>query len=120
MLLGTQTVNGRGHLEIGGCDVAELAQTFGTPLYVMDETAVRDNCRRYVSAFATAYPGESKITYAGKAFLIQAMARLVDEEGLGLDVASAGELHTALSAGFPAARLLMHGLGCRNRSLCGG
>ncbi|MBC8142007.1 MAG: diaminopimelate decarboxylase [Armatimonadetes bacterium] len=109
MLLGTQTVNDRGHLEIGGCDTAELAQTFGTPLYVVDEQTVRDNCRRYVRAFADAYPGESKVTYAGKAFLIQAMARLVDEEGLGLDVASAGELHTALTAGFPAERILMHG-----------
>lgn len=109
MLLGTQHVNDRGHLEIGGCDTVELAEQFGTPLYVMDEQAVRDNCRRYVTAFAEAYPGESKITYAGKAFLIQAMARLIDEEGLGLDVASAGELHTALTAGFPADRILMHG-----------
>lgn len=109
MLLGTQRVNGRGHLEIGGCDTVELAKQFGTPLYVMDEATVRDNCRRYQKAFAARYPGEVETSYAGKAFLLQAMARLVDEEGLSLDVASAGELYTALSAGFPAERILLHG-----------
>lgn len=109
MLLGTQRVNDRSHLEIGGCDVVELAQTHGTPLYVMDEACIRDNCRRYVRAFAARYAGESVVTYAGKAFLVQAMARLIQEEGLLLDVASGGELYTALSAGFPAGRLLFHG-----------
>ena len=109
MLLGTQRVNDRGHLEIGGCDTVELAKTFGTPLYVVDEAAIRDNMRRYKAAFAARYPGESAPSYAGKAFLVQAMARLVDEEGFDLDVASGGELHTALSAGFPAERILFHG-----------
>ena len=109
MLLGTQCVNDRGHLEIGGCDTVELAQTFGTPLYVIDEAFVRDNCRRYKAAFAAKYPGESEVTYAGKAFLVQAMARLVEEEGLSLDVASGGELYTALSADFPAVRIKFHG-----------
>jgi diaminopimelate decarboxylase len=109
MLLGTQRVNDRGHLEIGGCDTVELAKKFGTPLYVVDEQAIRDNCRRYVAAFAARYPGESEVSYAGKAFLIQAMARLIDEEGLSLDVASAGELYTATTAGFPGERILFHG-----------
>jgi diaminopimelate decarboxylase len=109
MLLGTQRINGRGHLEIGGCDTVELAHQFGTPLYVMDEACVRDNCRRYQAAFASRYPGESHVSYAGKAFLVQAMARLIEEEGLSLDVASGGELYTALSAGFPASRILLHG-----------
>ena len=109
MLLGTQRVNDRGHLEIGGCDSVELAQKFGTPLYVVDETALRNNCRRYQSAFDARYKGENLVTYAGKAFLIQAMARLIDQEGLSLDVASGGEMHTALTAGFPADRLLFHG-----------
>ncbi len=109
MLLGTQRINDRSHLEIGGCDTVELAQTFGTPLYVVDEMCIRDNCRRYVRAFADRYPGESVVTYAGKAFLVQAMARLIEEEGLLLDVASGGEMYTALSAGFPGERLLFHG-----------
>jgi diaminopimelate decarboxylase len=109
MLLGTQRVNDRGHLEIGGCDTVELARTFGTPLYVVDETLIRENCRRYRSAFEKRYPGENQVTYAGKAFLVQAMARLIEEEGLGLDVASGGELYTALTADFPAERILFHG-----------
>lgn len=109
MLLGTQRVNDRGHLEIGGCDSVELAQEFGTPLYVMDESALRTNCRRYKAAFDARNKGENLVTYAGKAFLVQAMARLIDEEGLSLDVASGGEMYTALSAGFPAERLLFHG-----------
>lgn len=109
MLLGTQRVNDRGHLEIGGCDTVDLAHRFGTPLYVVDEAAVRDNCRRYKAAFAARYPGESVVTYAGKAFLVQAMARLVEDEGLLLDVASAGELYTAVTAGFDPEKLLFHG-----------
>jgi diaminopimelate decarboxylase len=109
MLLGTQRVNDRGHLEIGGCDTVELANQFGTPLYVVDEMLIRENCRRYKAAFDARYPGKSEVTYAGKAFLVQAMARLIDQEGLALDVASAGELYTALTAGFPAERILFHG-----------
>jgi diaminopimelate decarboxylase len=109
MLLGTQRVNGRGHLEIGGFDTVDLAREFGTPLYVIDEAAVRDNCRRYKAAFAARYPGESHVSYAGKAFLVQAMTCVIEEEGLDLDVASGGELHTALTAGFPAERILFHG-----------
>jgi diaminopimelate decarboxylase len=109
MLLGTQRVNERGHLEIGGCDAVELAREFGTPLYVIDEAFLRENCRRYVAAFAARYPGESEVSYAGKAFLVQATARVIHEEGLDLDVASGGELYTALSAGFPASKILFHG-----------
>lgn len=109
MLLGTQCVNDRGHLEIGGCDTVELAQRFGTPLYVVDETFLRENCRRYKQAFEKRYPGETEVSYAGKAFIIQAVTRVIDEEGLALDVASGGELYTALTAGFPAERILLHG-----------
>lgn len=109
MLLGTQRVNDAGHLEIGGCDTVDLARRFGTPLYVVDEAFLRDNCRRYQAAFATRYAGTSEVFYAAKAFLVTAMARLIEDENLGLDVASAGELHTALAAGFPPERILLHG-----------
>lgn len=108
MLLGTQKVNAAGHLEIGSCDTIDLAREFGTPLYVMDEAAVRANCRAFRSAFAEAWR-DCEVTYAGKAFLPMAMCRLIDEEGLGLDVASAGELYTALKASFPADRISVHG-----------
>jgi len=108
MLLGTQRINGNAHLEIGGCDTRELAEQFGTPLYVMDEGLIRSNCRSFKTAFASRYP-ENEISFAGKAFLTVAMAKLCEEEGMGLDVASAGELYTAIKAKFPAEKLLFHG-----------
>lgn len=109
MLLGTQRINGHGHLEIGGCSALDLAEEFGTPLYVMDEALIRQNIRAYREAFEKNYPGKSQISYAGKAFLARHMARLVAEEGIDLDVASGGELFVALSAGLPAERILFHG-----------
>lgn len=108
MMLGTQEINAAGHLEIGGCDAVELARRFGTPLYVMDEAALRGRCRAYRQAFQARQPGALP-TFAGKAFLCTAMARIVAQEGLGLDVASGGELLTALRADFPAERILLHG-----------
>ncbi len=109
MLLGTQRVNAQGHLEIGGCDTLALAEEFGTPLYVMDEALIRQNCRRFTQVFTERYPGEVEVSFAGKAFLTMAMVRLVEQEGLALDAASGGELYTALKAGFPAERILYHG-----------
>ncbi|MDQ2731509.1 MAG: diaminopimelate decarboxylase [Armatimonadota bacterium] len=108
MLVGTQKINDQNHLVIGGCDALDLVTQFGSPLYVMDEDTVRQHCRLFKRAFAKAWPG-SEVTYAGKAFLPMAMCRIVDEEGLGLDVASGGELHTALKAQFPPSRILLHG-----------
>ena len=108
LLLGTQRSNTRGHLEVGGCDAVDLARDFGTPLYVFDEALLRDNCRAYRAAFEQRYPNV-QVEYAGKAFLCVAMARLVHEEGLHLDVASGGELFTALKAGLPPAGLVLHG-----------
>ncbi len=108
MLLGTQRVNAKGHLEIGGCDVTRLAAEFGTPLYVMDEALIRRNCREFRAAFESRYP-RNAVCYAGKAFLTTAFCRIIQEEGLNLDVASLGELYTALRAGFPPERINLHG-----------
>ncbi|MBV9849751.1 MAG: diaminopimelate decarboxylase [Armatimonadetes bacterium] len=108
MLLGTQRVNAHGHLEIGGCDAVELARQFGTPLYVMDEQCIRDNCRRYKAAFDARYP-KNEISFASKAYLNMAICKLMQQEGIGLDVASAGELYTAVRAGYPMERALLHG-----------
>src|SRR5574338_1209387 len=103
----TTAVRG-GRLSIGGCDAQELAREFGSPLYVFDETEVRETCREYVRAFTTRYP-DSEVAYASKAYLSRWMAALANEEGLGLDVVSGGELAVALSAGFPAQRCHFHG-----------
>ncbi len=100
--------NDVGHLEIGGCDVVTLAETHGTPLFIYDEQALRDQCRAYVAAFADRVES-FEIVYASKAVTCVAMCQLVDEEGLSLDVASGGELFTARTAGFPPQRIYFHG-----------
>ncbi len=100
--------NERGHLEIGGCDVVELAEKFGTPLFIYDEEAVRDQCRRYLEAFSSR-TDDFEVIYASKAFSAVAMLQIVDQEGLSLDVSAGGEYHTALVAGFPRERIFFHG-----------
>ena len=110
MFFGTQTVNEKGHLEIGGCDAVDLAARFGTPLYVIDEALIRQRCREYADALRSSYSiGESSPAYAGKAFLVSAMCRIIEQEGLWLDVSSAGEVFTAVKGGFPAGKLIFHG-----------
>ncbi len=92
-----------GSLAIGGCAVADLAGEFATPLFVYDEDHLRARCREAVAAFGAG------VSYATKAFLCLAMARLVHEEGMHLDVATGGELHVALAVGIPPDRLVLHG-----------
>lgn len=108
MLFGTQAINTQGHLEIGGCDATELARQFGTPLYVMDEALIRDNCRQYIKSFRSRYPN-TDIAFAGKAFLTKAMCRIMAQEGMCLDVVSAGEIYTAMKADYPLERAYFHG-----------
>ncbi|MEU9237028.1 diaminopimelate decarboxylase [Streptomyces subrutilus] len=93
-----------GGLAVGGVSLAEAAERFDTPVYVLDEGEVRGRCRTYRNAF----PG-TDVLYAAKAFLSRAMVRWVQEEGLGLDVCSAGELELAVTAGFPPERIVLHG-----------
>jgi len=100
----TAVVNDAGVLSIGGVTVAAMAEQFGTPLYVYDEEHLRNRCREAVSAF-----GKDRVIYATKAFLCGAMARLANEEGLLLDVATGGELFAALHAGVPGERCVLHG-----------
>ncbi|MFF3209794.1 diaminopimelate decarboxylase [Streptomyces sp. NPDC002886] len=93
-----------GDLAVGGVSLAEIADRFDTPVYVLDEGEVRDRCRTYRAALP-----EAEVLYAAKAFLSRALVRWVREEGLGLDVCSAGELELAVTAGFPADRIVFHG-----------
>jgi len=102
-------INSHGHLTIGGRDTVELAQTFGTPLYVMDENQIRESCRRYKRSIDEFYGGRGLVAYASKAFSCKAICALMAQEGMGLDVVSGGELYTALEAGFPARDILFHG-----------
>ncbi|MFZ5627176.1 MAG: diaminopimelate decarboxylase [Bacillota bacterium] len=108
-LHGTMSINAEGRLTIGGCDTAGLVAEFGTPLYVFDEELIRQNCRAYRAAFMQDERIQGEVIYASKAFMTKAMARIIQEEGLGLDVVSGGELYTALEAGFDPARIYFHG-----------
>ncbi|HVR32016.1 MAG TPA: diaminopimelate decarboxylase [Acidimicrobiia bacterium] len=103
LLPDTTVVDGAGHAFIGGCSLLELADRFGTPLFVYDAAHLRARAAEAVAAF-----GDGAI-YASKAFLCRAVARLVFEAGMGIDVATGGELHVALDAGVPADRLVFHG-----------
>ena len=104
----TSGINDRGHLVIGGCDAVELAAEFGTPLYVFDEISLRQRCGEFKHEFGQRY-ADSLVIYASKAFLNKALAIIFREEGLGLDVVSAGEISIARSVDFPQDRVYFHG-----------
>jgi diaminopimelate decarboxylase len=98
-----------GRLSIGGCDALELAREFGTPAYVVAEADLRARAREIAGALAEHHDGPGEVVFASKAFPCTAVLRVFAEEGLGCDVASGGELHLALRAGFDPARLYLHG-----------
>ncbi len=102
-------MNDDGHLTLGGCDVVELSKTYDTPLYVYDEATIRGRASAYREALNNAYEGESLVCYAGKAYCAPWLLRVLDDEQLGLDVVSGGELFAAQRAGFPMKRIYFHG-----------
>src|ERR671930_2330824 len=101
-------INAAGRLEVGGCDVVELAREFGTPAYVYAEDDIRSRTRAYMDAFR-ARTDHFEVVYASKAFPATAVFRLLEAEGLSADVASGGELYLALRGGMPAERCYFHG-----------
>jgi diaminopimelate decarboxylase len=107
-----------GRLHIGGCDLGELARRYGTPLYIFDEATIRQACQNYRAAFLKAYPGETIVHYASKAWLTSALVQIIAQERLGLDVVSGGELFVALRAGFPADHIHLHGNAKPQAELC--
>ena len=104
----TAEVDKKGHLIIGGCDTIALAKEYGTPLYVFDETDLRSRCREFKTEFTKRYP-DTTVSYSTKAFLTKAMLKLVQEEGLDLDIVSAGELGFARAVNFPMERIRFPG-----------
>ncbi len=103
----TAKIKDNGHLEIGGCDVVELAKQYGTPLYVYDEETIRTCCRQYKEAFSS-YPNNS-VLYASKAFMTRSICKIMEQENFGLDVVSGGEIYTAANSGFPMQRCYFNG-----------
>ncbi len=104
----TGKADNSGHLHIGGCDCVDLAKEFGTPLYVFDEHTIRSKCQEFQTEFTKRY-SNTLVLYASKAFLNRALATILKEEGLGLDVVSGGELSVAQLIGFPREKIYFHG-----------
>jgi len=102
------SVSDSGNMVFGGCDCVELAKEYGTPLYVMDERTIRDVCRGFESALRRS-GAKGRVYYASKALSTTALYRIIEQEGLGVDVVSGGELYTAKNAAFPAERIVFHG-----------
>ncbi len=102
-------VNADGHLTLGGMDTVQLAEQYGTPLYLIDEDAVRGMCRLYRRAFADSFGGASTPVYAGKALCFTKIYRIMAEEGMYADCVSPGEIATAQHAGFPMEHVYFHG-----------
>ena len=105
----TLKINKNGHLEIGGTDCVELAEKFGTPLYVFDEAYIRKMMAIYRDTLKREYGENGMVLYASKAFSCKAIYAIANSENIGIDVVSGGELYTALQAGFPAEKIYMHG-----------
>ncbi|MBQ9720331.1 MAG: diaminopimelate decarboxylase, partial [Oscillospiraceae bacterium] len=102
-------VNSAGHLTFAGQDTAALAKQYGTPLYLMDEARLRHNCRVYLTAMRRCFGEGSRPLFAGKANCFTQMYRILSEEGMGIDVVSCGEIHTAARAGYDLANAYFHG-----------
>ncbi len=111
-------VNSEGHLTIGGVDTVNIAKEYGTPVIVYDENAIRRNCRAFVGSVDKYYNGNGRVLYANKAFSCLEMCRIANDEKMGLDVVSGGEIYTALRAGFPAEKLYFHGNNKSYDELC--
>lgn len=109
MLYSNYDVNQEGHLTLGGVDTVEMAKKYGTPLYLLDENAVRANCRTYQDAMKRYFGEGSCIHYASKALSFKGIYRIMADEGVNVDLVSLGELYTAKAAGFPLSRACLHG-----------
>lgn len=101
-------INEKGHMVFDGCDVVELAEEYGTPLYVVSESEIRKRCMRIKEHFMEKYKATLAL-YASKAMSNVAIYRIIGEEGMGIDVVSGGELYTAIKADFPMEKIYFHG-----------
>lgn len=109
MICDNISANDKGHLTFAGYDTVELANKYGTPLYLMDENKIREHVRTYKTAMADFFPQGSVPEFASKAFSCKQIYRIMAEEGIDIDVVSPGEIYTAFSAGFPMERSYFHG-----------
>ena len=111
-------INKEGHLTVGGMDTVDLAKKHGTPLYLIDENALREQCRIYRKAAIESFGEDALPLYASKALCFTEIYRIAAEEGMGIDCVSGGELYTAKKAGFPAERIYFHGNNKTDKDIC--
>lgn len=109
MICDNVSVNEKGHLTFAGLDTVELAEKYGTPLYLMDENLIRERVRTYKTAMEKYFPANSVPEFASKAFSTKQIYRIMAEEGADIDVVSCGEIYTAKMAGFPMEKAYFHG-----------
>ena len=109
MICNNISVNAKGHLTFAGYDTTDLAQKYGTPLYLMDEDKIREHIRDYKTAFEKYFPQGSMPEFASKSFSCKQIYRIMAEEQMNIDVVSCGEIYTAATAGFPMERSFFHG-----------
>ena len=109
MICNNITVNEKGHLEFAGYDTVDLAQKYGTPLYLMDENKIRQHIKEYKAAFSKYFPVGSNPEFASKSFSCKQIYRIMNEENMCIDAVSAGEIYTAKSAGFDMSHCFFHG-----------
>ena len=109
MICNNISVNAKGHLTFAGYDTTDLAQKYGTPLYLMDEDKIREHIREYKTAFEKYFPQGSMPEFASKSFSCKQIYRIMAEEQMNIDVVSCGEIYTAATAGFPMERSFFHG-----------
>lgn len=102
-------VNKKGNLTIGGMDTVELAKKYGTPLYVLDEDLIRENCEKFKKSIDNYYSKNGLVCYASKAFSCKEIYRIMKDEQMGIDTVSIGEMYTAISSGFPSEKIYLHG-----------
>ena len=109
MICDNVSVNAEGHLTFAGYDTVDLANKYGTPLYLFDENKIREHVRDYRDAMSEYFPKGSVPEYASKAFSCKRIYEIMNEENIDIDVVSGGELYTAYKAGFPMERVFFHG-----------
>jgi len=102
------SVGQNGHLYFAGTDTAEIAEKYGTPVYIMDEDRIRQRCRTYLTALKAAFGEKGKALYASKAASFKRIYEIMKEEGMGIDVVSSGEIYTVIKAGYPLENAYFH------------
>lgn len=103
------STNQKGHLSIKNHDLVDISEKFGTPVYVMDEECIRNSCKKYTDAINKYYDSKAMVLFASKSLNCKEICKIIDQENMGIDVVSGGELYTAIKSNFPMSKIHFHG-----------